>query len=251
MASISSSPSSPPKRSCTDRSRPMPMPIHASASTSRSGSIAAGGLRTAEHPGDVVVHLAEVAPEVAPDLLVVGRLAQCVQPELRGGKPSPAQARDRPRDCQHPAGRVGLRRDLLLDRLAQAAPDLVHAGEKELALRAEVAVEDRLRHACSAGDLSSRRTAVRAGREDRERRIDDRRSAVGRRQTRPRDRHRAGSAERLVVLVLADGEDCHRGAAQRDARGDVEGEVIAVDELLRPQTAAGWSDRPGWRRSRP
>ena len=54
------------------------MPIHASASTSRSGSMRAGGLRAAEHAGDVVVHLAEVAPEVAPDLLVVGRLAQCV-----------------------------------------------------------------------------------------------------------------------------------------------------------------------------
>ena len=53
---------------------------------------AAGGLRAAEHSGDVVVHLAEVAPEVAPDLLVVGRLAQCMQPELSGCEPPPLQA---------------------------------------------------------------------------------------------------------------------------------------------------------------
>ena len=131
MASISSSPSSPPKRSCG------PQQADADADPRLGLDVAVGSIAPAacarqEHRGDVVVHLAKVAPKVAPDLLVVGRLAECVQPELRRGKPSPAQARDRPRDCEHPAGRVGLRRDLLLDRLAQAAPDLVQAGEEEL-----------------------------------------------------------------------------------------------------------------------
>src|SRR5205814_3699920 len=59
----------------------------------------------------------------------------------------------------------GILRERLLCGLAEAAPCLVEAGEVEVALGAEVAVEDRLGDACLAGDLGRRRAAVRRARE--------------------------------------------------------------------------------------
>ena len=159
----------------------MPRPTHASASTSRSSATPPASLRAAEDVRDVVVHLAEMAAEVAADLGVLRRLAQRLEPELGRRELPAAQRGHPPRYREHPCRGIRLATDLLLDGLAEAQPHLVETREKERALRREVAVEHGLRDARLPRDLGRRGAPVAAGGEHAQSYLDDRR-AGGRRR---------------------------------------------------------------------
>ena len=212
----------------------MPRPIQASAEASRSGGDGAFGLRPSIEVGDEVVHLAHVLAHVAPELRVLPGLAQRLDPELVRMDALRPQEADRLRHGEQPLARVGLVGDHLLDGLAQTPPHLVEAGAVEISLAAEVPVEDRLADARGAGDLGRRRT----------RRSCPRRTRAGRRRAPPRGARlredgcgrgprscRDGRLGGLDVPDVADHHDGDERAGERDRGGDVEAEVVSVDEL--------------------
>src|SRR5205823_7677591 len=117
-------------------------------------------LRPLVELGYEIVHLAHVLAHVAAKLGVLAGLAERLDPELVGMHTLRAEHRDRLRHREQPLAWIGLVDDDLLDRLAEAPPHLVEAGEVEVALAAEVPVEDRLADAGGAGDVSCSRAAV-------------------------------------------------------------------------------------------
>src|ERR1043166_6400624 len=94
---------------------------------------------------DVVVHLAHLRPERAPDLGIVCSLGQRLDPEVAEHDPGGC-----PRleiclaDRLEPVRRVLLALDRPLPDHPDLLPDAVEAGQVEIALGREVAVEDRL-----------------------------------------------------------------------------------------------------------
>src|SRR5438034_634576 len=110
-------------------------------------------LALADQAGDEVVHLAHVATEMATELRVLGGLAERLDPQLGhlelaivSRDVSPPHRLERLADvCRRPEG--------LLPRRTTPAPHVVERGEIEVALRSEVAVEDRLRAPGGPRDL--------------------------------------------------------------------------------------------------
>ena len=136
--------------------------------------------------------------------------------------------------------RTGHRCRLELDRRPQLAPRLVEAREPQIALRREVAVDDRLGDAGRARDLGGRRARVAARAEHLERAatIADRRSAAGSRACAASahaasgaPRARPARCERAWLRTVTSAVD---GAAERDHGGDVERVVQAVHERVDP-----------------
>src|SRR5438874_3971793 len=133
-----------------------------------------------DHVGDELVHLAHLATQRAADLGVVCGLRQRLDPEVdehgaRGGARLEVGLADR----LQPVRRVLLTPDGLLPEHAHLLPDRVEAGEVELPLRREMAVENRLGDPGLAGDLRCGRAAVASLREDAASRFDDCALALG------------------------------------------------------------------------
>ena len=129
--------------------------------------------------GDEVVHLAHVPAELLAELGVLVRLAQRLHPEL--GHLELAVA-DRHVAAAHRLERLAhvwpSTRAPAPSDVARLPPHVVERGEIEVALRREVAVEDRLGDARRARDLRRRRAAVAAVGEDADRGLDQRARAA-------------------------------------------------------------------------
>jgi hypothetical protein len=112
------------------------------------------------------VHLAELAAEERADLLVLAGLGERLDPERdrlqAARRVELAGALPEPRD-DVAAARLS---ELRVECRAEGLPRGVETREVELALRGEVAVEDRLGDARRAGDLRGRGAAVAGARED-------------------------------------------------------------------------------------
>src|SRR5439155_1826775 len=151
-------------------------------------------LALADQAGDEVVHLAHVAAEMATELGILGGLAERLDPQLghlefavASRDVTPPHRLERLADvCRRPEG--------LLPRRTSPAPHVVERGEIEVALRPEVAVEDRLRDAGGPRDLGRRRAAIAAFGEDADRRLDQRLAALGRRHPGWGNRQAASSS---------------------------------------------------------
>src|SRR3954452_1962010 len=144
-------------------------------------------LRVPDQVGEEVVVLADLGSECGGDTLAARGLRQRLDPQVDQS------------DARFRAGlhvRVGDRAEaalgVLLDRLVahgtKLLPRLLEAREVEVALRAEVAVEDRLGDLGGARDLRRRRAAVARAREDVARRVEDRLPALRGTQPQPRRR---------------------------------------------------------------
>src|SRR5579872_2840656 len=91
--------------------------------------------------GEEIVHLADLPAHRLGDDGVVGSLAERLDPEV--DEPE-LRAFGHVRVGDRAEARVRVTRERLLGLLAEALPGLVEAGEIEIALGAEMAVEDRL-----------------------------------------------------------------------------------------------------------
>src|SRR5690348_16963750 len=114
-------------------------------------------LAVADDVREEVVHLAHLPAKRRCDHAILRRLGERLDPQV--DEPDPRALRhvgvgDRAETA------VRIVRDRLLADRAEARPRLVEAREIEVALRAEVAIEDRLADPGLARDLCSRRTAV-------------------------------------------------------------------------------------------
>src|SRR6266404_1905315 len=151
------------------------------------------GLALADHAGEELVHGLHVLPHVLSELFVLCGFAEGLHPELRELVLAVARPDRAAAHLLQAGPHVGGVRDRLLPRAPSLRPHVVEDGEIEIALRREVAVEDRLGDACGARDLRRRRPAVAALGEDPDRRLDQLEPAFRRRQPR-RGLHAAISA---------------------------------------------------------
>ena len=152
-----SPPSRPPSRWSIVASRPPATKIHASATGSRSA-----WSTPAAWPRRITSAKKSCTSRICSrtrlgDHGVLGGLGERLDPEV--DEPELRALRHvGVGDRAEAAGRV--LRERLLGELAELPPRLVEAGEVEVALRAEVPVEDRLGDPRLAGDLGRRRAAV-------------------------------------------------------------------------------------------
>src|SRR5436309_11515051 len=86
---------------------------------------------------------------------------------------------------------------------AHLVPDVVERGQVEVALRCEMPVENRLGDARRPRDLGGRGPAVAALREHVHRRLEERETALGRRQLCRRDAHIATSISMMCALSVS------------------------------------------------
>src|SRR6185436_7365344 len=129
-----------------------------------------------------VVDRAHVPCDVLADLPVLPRLGDPLDPEVRHHRLLPTRGRDGEEEAAAdglrcfvagPArGQQIVRR--AVERVAELLPGSVEACGPEVALRREVAVEERLADPCLARDLRGCRARVASGREHPERCLDDR-----------------------------------------------------------------------------
>src|SRR5207247_4990016 len=144
-----------------------------------------------ETAGEEVVHLAHVSTHEPADLGILARLCDRLHPQAREQR---LQIPHRRRAHAAPRLRRPQLVDLRLQLAADATPGLVQAREVEIALRREVAVQDRLGDTGFPRDLRSRRSRVAPVREDVEPSVDDRGPALGSGESRGRRlRHAASS----------------------------------------------------------
>jgi hypothetical protein len=128
------------------------------------------------------VHLSQLTPQEALDLLVLAGLVQRLDPER--DRLDPARGVELARGLADRGHRLAVAElvELGVERRPQRFPGGLEAREVEVALRAEVAVQDRLGDAGLAGDLGGRGAAVAADHEDALSSRDDRLPALRRRQ---------------------------------------------------------------------
>ena len=217
--------------------------IHASASASRSATIAPAAWPLADESRDEVVHLAHVlahAPSGARDPPPPRRAPAPTAP--RAGASQSARRNAPCRSTSTAAHASALTATRLLPAGARLLPDVLERREVEVALRREVAVDDRLGDARGARDLGGRRAAVAALDEDasapsRGDARDARRppcaarrlcscAAISGRAAPPLD----GSASRALVRTVDDRRRSRAREADRGAHG--ERGVHAVDVVL-------------------
>src|SRR5581483_7732872 len=137
---------------------------------------------------------AQVALEVLADLRVLVRLCERLHPQTREQDSLLLRLLHRALDRPDPVAGLGpLQRRAVPDR-ADLPPGLVDAGEEEVSLRREVAVEDGLGHPRLARDLGRRDAAVAAAREDVAGDVEEVRAALLGGETGARDRHAAAAA---------------------------------------------------------
>src|SRR4051812_9587989 len=122
----------------------------------------AARLSVADQVGEECVHLAHLVAERSRDHAVLGSLGQRLDPEVDHSQ-ALALRHVAIRDDAEALDRVG--RDRLAGLLTEGRPGVAEAGEVEVALRAEVPVENRLGDAGLAGDLGCRSAAVAGARE--------------------------------------------------------------------------------------
>src|SRR6266536_109516 len=151
-------------------------------------------LPAADQVGHEVVHLAHVAAEVPAELGVLARLPEGLHPELRHLELAVADPDLAVADCLECVAHVVGRGERPLPGGADIAPHVIERREIEVALRGEVAIEDRLRDPRRARDLGRRRTAIAALGEDPDRSLDQCLAALGRRQPCRRDGHAASNS---------------------------------------------------------
>src|SRR5438105_5778844 len=139
------------------------------------GDDSAFGLGAADHVGDELVHLAHLEAQGPPDLRVVRGLRQRLDPEVDEDDPSRRPGLEVGlADRLDPVRRVRLTLERPLPENPHLFPDAVQAGEVQLSLRGEVAVENGLGDAGLAGDLRRGRAVVAALGEDLAGGLDDR-----------------------------------------------------------------------------
>src|SRR5262249_1735730 len=141
--------------------------------------------------GEEVVDLADLLADRLRDHLVLGGDGERLDPEVDEAEPRPL-GHVRIGDRAQAADRVV--RDRLLRELPELPPGLVEAGEVEVALRAEVPVEDRLGDPGLAGDLGRGGAAVALAEEDAAGRVEHGLAACLRRETSPDGAHAASTA---------------------------------------------------------
>ena len=123
---------------------------------------------------------------------------------------------------------VGRLVELPLPGLARLRPHVLERGEVEIALRGEMAVQDRLRDPGGACDLRGRRAVVAALGEEADRGLDQMLPAVGRRHPRGGDAHAASSAM------------CSRTTSGR-ARTVTTATIAAANVITAPTAKPAWS----------
>ena len=215
MSSNSSPTRLPSRRSIVDSS-PSEMKIHASASASRSATIPPAAWARRMTSATKLCTSRSCARSARRISAIVGGLGQRLDPEVDEHDPRRSAFLEVGlADRAQPVRRIRLALERLVPERAHALPDRVQAGEVELALRGEVAVEDRLGDAGLTGDLRGGRAAVAALGEDAAGRLDDRLPALRPREARAHAR-RLDRRARVGVPVAAH----ERGGDDRGAEAD-------------------------------
>ena len=198
------------------RRSPTETKIHASASGSRARDDSARCLRAADQVGDVVVHLPHLGRERGADHRVVVRHGERLHPEV-GEHRAGSRARSNASTAIagiHRAG-SGSAATPLVPPGAGVRPRGLEAREVELALRGEVAVQDRLGDAALARDLRRRRAPVAAVGEDPAGRVEHGLPALGRREARRRSCRSTASTASGAAPGCACGSSSRRRAPPR------------------------------------
>ena len=259
-----SSPSRPPSRPSIVASRPPATKIHASASgrgrRGRARGAARRGSRSAKKSCTSRIWRRSASAITSSSAATVSAWIQrSIEPQLR------ALRHVGVRDRAEAAAAGSSASAALGARLAEARPRLVEAGEVQVALRAEVPVEDRLGDPRLARDLRGRRAAIARAREDAAGGVEHRLppllapAAAARSLRSSQPRRRRGLARRArAVLDLADRRarrpQRRRGRAARRprARGGSRDEACGSRcRSRRPATIAPMiaipSEPPTWR----